>query len=127
MDIALRIKELRKLNKMSQKDFGNSIGLDDSQLSKIERGILQPTLNQIMELSSIYKTTTDWLLLGKTEDKMTMSNVDFKDLALARLEIIDFQKEKINSLKEQLSELKYNQNPIILDRVAEVAPKLIKK
>lgn len=67
MSISLRIKELRKENKVSQKEFASSIGIDDSQLSKIERGILQPTINQIMEISSVYKTSTDWLLTGNGE------------------------------------------------------------
>ena len=80
MNISLRIKELRKKNNISQKEFALSIGIDDSQLSKIERGILQPTLNLILEISSIYKTSTDWLLLGKQNEPVSNSNIDFNFL-----------------------------------------------
>lgn len=129
MNISLRIKELRKKNNISQKEFALSIGIDDSQLSKIERGILQPTLNQIMEISSIYKTSTDWLLLGKQNEPVSNSNIDFKELAEARLQIIEMKDEKISRLEKDLSEFRYNaqKEPVLYRTVAEPSLKLSKK
>lgn len=59
--IGLRIKELRNKEKMTQIDFSTKIGIDNSQLSKIEKGKLMPTLQQLMEISSIFNTSIDWL------------------------------------------------------------------
>lgn len=127
MSISLRIKELRKKNNISQKEFAASIGIDDSQLSKIERGILQPTINQIMEISSIYQTSTDWLLLGNKSESKTV-NIDFKDLADARLENIELLKFKITTLEKDLSELKNTQKESFLYKnVVESTSELIKK
>lgn len=65
MSIQLRIKELRESAKMTQKEFSQVIGVDNSQYSKIEQGKIQPTIQQIMEISSNFNVTTDWLLTGK--------------------------------------------------------------
>lgn len=60
-DIGLNIKELRKERKLTQLEFSTRIGIDNSQLSKIEQGKLMPTLNQLMEISSIFNISLDWL------------------------------------------------------------------
>ena len=60
-DIGLNIKELRKERKLTQLEFSTQIGIDNSQLSKIEQGKLMPTLNQLMEISSIFNISLDWL------------------------------------------------------------------
>ncbi len=69
MSIQLRIKELRESAKMTQKEFSQVIGVDNSQYSKIEQGKIQPTIQQIMEISSNFNVTTDWLLTGN-ENKL---------------------------------------------------------
>lgn len=63
----LRIKELRKKNNLSQKEFSDKIGIDNSQLSKIERGILTPTISQVIDISNKFNVSIDWLL--KNEGK----------------------------------------------------------
>lgn len=70
MSIGLRIKELRKDKKLTQKAVSEVINVDVSQFSKIERGILKPTLEHLMELSSNFNISLDWLVLGmeKQED-----------------------------------------------------------
>lgn len=60
-DIGLKIKELRKEKKLTQLDFSGQINIDNSQLSKIEKGKLMPTLQQILEISSKFNTSLDWL------------------------------------------------------------------
>lgn len=67
-----RIKELRLLAKYNQKDFSSIIGVDNSQYSKIERGVLMPTLEHLMEISSKLNISLDWLILGKESDGSTI-------------------------------------------------------
>lgn len=59
--IGLRIKELRVEKKLTQKEFSEKIHIDNSQLSKIEQGKLLPTLSQLLEISSIFEISMDWL------------------------------------------------------------------
>lgn len=42
---------LRHSNKMTQKDFGTLLGLDQSQFSKIERGISPITASQLCQIA----------------------------------------------------------------------------
>lgn len=67
-DIGLKIKEKRKQLGLKQKQVANAIGMDESQYSKIERGILNPTIEAIMELCSILDVTSDWLIGISTQE-----------------------------------------------------------
>lgn len=67
MNIYLKLSEIREYNGLSKGAFADSVGIDRSQYSKIENGKLTPTVNQLMEISSIYKVSLDWLIAGKGE------------------------------------------------------------
>ena len=107
--IGLKIKELRKDRKLTQIEFSSKIGIDNSQLSKIEQGKLMPTLSQLLEISSIFKVSLDWLT-GKENKKPINQNLNGDDnimiggnnsgqLALLQQEN-SFLKEKITLLEE---------------------------
>lgn len=81
MGIASRIKVVRLAKKLSSKDFANKIGVDNSQFSKIEHGKLAPTLQQIMDISSIFGVSSDWLLFEKGEFKRTIGTQNDADIA----------------------------------------------
>ena len=76
--IGLKIKELRKDRKLTQIEFSSKIGIDNSQLSKIEQGKLMPTLSQLLEISSIFKVSLDWLT-GKENKKPINQNLNGDD------------------------------------------------
>lgn len=77
----------------------------------------------------------EWLLTGKGpmlkgEIVPVVSEIDnsYKELAEARLDVIDGLKFKIASLEEKLSELRYTEKePFLYSNVAEPAPELIGK
>lgn len=107
--IGLKIKELRKDRKLTQIEFSSKIGIDNSQLSKIEQGKLMPTLSQLLEISSIFKVSLDWLT-GKENKKPINQNLNGDDnimiggnnseqVALLQQEN-SFLKEKITLLEE---------------------------
>ena len=62
MDFGKKIKEIRKLYNLSQLEFSQKLNIDASQYSKIERGLLLPTLTQSMDIMSIFKVNASWLL-----------------------------------------------------------------
>lgn len=110
MDISLRIKELRKSKNLTQKDFSAVIKVDTSQFSKIESGKLQATLQQLMDISSNFDVSLDWLCFGTNNtdstEKSKSGNDDHKELSEARKTIIDYQKQEIDQLKKALDHLK---------------------
>lgn len=109
MSISLRIKELRKLKNITQKEFSSIIKVDNSQFSKIELGKLLPTIQQLMEISSYYDVSLDWLCFGKqnstTDEKSEFVDTNYKELAEARKEIIEYQKMEIEQLKKLVDKL----------------------
>lgn len=62
MEFSKKIKEIRKLYNLSQLEFSQKLNIDASQYSKIERGLLLPTLTQIMDIISIFRVNASWLL-----------------------------------------------------------------
>jgi transcriptional regulator with XRE-family HTH domain len=46
-----RMKEIRKLRNLSQAELGEMVGLDQGQISRIERGSLQTTLSAVHRIA----------------------------------------------------------------------------
>jgi len=109
MSISLRIKELMRIKKLSQKELAAVLMIDTSQFSKIVNGKLQPTLSQLMELSSFSNISLDWICFGKIEEVAT-DLINYKELAEARLEIIEMLKEKVSKLNNEVIELTSTKN-----------------
>jgi len=122
MSIALRIKELISSKKLSQKDVAASLMIDTSQFSKIVNGKLQPTIPQLMEISSFFKVSLDWLCFGTEHSNSSKSDnlntlkepaaaytiePDQRDLLLDKIKYLEEQiqwfKNHIEFLTEQLS------------------------
>ena len=125
-------------------------GLNDNKIT-VEAGIsngligkarVRGALSQENISKILYKypdLDANWLLTGqgsmlKSEVQTAAKGLDppdtghYKDLAAARLEIIEGLKFKVATLEKELSELKYTQrDPILYTTVAEPAPELIKK
>lgn len=72
MGINLRIKEVRQTNKMNKKEFSSFLKIDNSQYSKIELGKLMPTVSQLVEISSKFNVSLDWLITGSGEKPMIL-------------------------------------------------------
>jgi transcriptional regulator with XRE-family HTH domain len=130
MDIYIRIKELREEKKLTQKVVSGLINIDSSQYSKIELGKLQPTLTQIMAISSFFEVSMDWLCFGKKvekqEDKGKIAILDRENAMQAK--IIEGLEFKVDTLEKELSTIKQaSKEPILYRSVAEPAPELIKK
>lgn len=104
MSISLRIKELIKRDKISQKDLSSILMIDTSQFSKIVNGKLQPTLNQLMELSSIFKVSLDWICFGNEKEEDPPDS--YKELAESRKETIDLLKGKVITLEKEIAVLR---------------------
>lgn len=63
-----RIKELRKEKGMTQLQVQMKIGIDQSDYSKIERGLRYPTVDQLIGLAGIFDTSIDYIV-GLTNEK----------------------------------------------------------
>lgn len=63
MILADRIKNLREKHKLTQKEFAESLGVTQSALSKIERGVQMPSADTLIALREVYKINLNRLLV----------------------------------------------------------------
>lgn len=57
-----RIKELRVINNLTQKELGEELGVNQTAVGKYERGELEPNINVIYKLCKLFLVSSDYLL-----------------------------------------------------------------
>lgn len=62
-----RLKKLRKEKGLTQKELGERLGVKQNTFTNWENGKREPTLENVVKLAKLFKTTTDFLL-GVTDD-----------------------------------------------------------
>lgn len=67
MESNQQIKLIRKSLKLSQKDFGDKIGLSNTAISKLETGENSLTEQNILSICRTYNVNRDWLETGDGE------------------------------------------------------------
>lgn len=67
-ELPRKLKELRTLNNLSQKEVSIKLGLSPSIVSGYETGERTPSTENLLALSYLYKCSTDYLL-GKTNEE----------------------------------------------------------
>ena len=73
-ELGKRIAARRKELKLKQSEVNEMAGLSDKYLSNIERAVSVPSIDVLMKLCAVLKTTPDKLLLG-TENINGVGNV----------------------------------------------------
>ena len=65
MSVSQRILEIRKDTKLSQSDFGASLGeFKQSDITNIERDVVSPSVIFLRALHNIYSVNLNWLISG---------------------------------------------------------------
>lgn len=59
-----RLRELRVKQELSQSKLAEMVGCSDGYVSQIERGTVKPSLEFLVNISSLYRVTVDYLLVG---------------------------------------------------------------
>src|SRR5574344_2737950 len=74
MNIGSKIKRYRELQKMTQKDIAEILGVEPGTISKYESGIIEPNIDSIKKLAETFNITIDELL--KDEEKIDISKIN---------------------------------------------------
>lgn len=64
--LTARLVELRKVNGYTQWDVAEILNISRSTLSKYEKGILEPNLENLIKLADLYNVSCDYLLCRDT-------------------------------------------------------------
>ena len=84
MKVGNKIKEYRELNKMTQKDIAEILGVEPATISKYEAGTIEPSIESLKRLAETFNVTVDELI--KDEEKLDISKINV-------LEVLREQKE----------------------------------
>ena len=68
-----RIKEVRKANKLSQTDFGKSLGVSRDIIANLETGRVEPTELIKKSISNEFGVSLEWLETGEGEMMQNLS------------------------------------------------------
>lgn len=111
--IGKRIKELREINKLTQAELAEKLGLSRPAITKYERGERIPDFYTILSLSDIFCVDVDYLV-GKTNFK------NFEEIELSELKdlLYDSYKTKIISQTGIMSYLSETIHMTLNDSIA---------
>lgn len=76
-----RFIELRKSLNLTQKEMGDAIGISNSGVSNIEKGLRSVTEKHIRLLSVTFHINEEWLRTGEGEMMATSANTVFDEFA----------------------------------------------
>lgn len=80
--VAERIKYLREQKGMTQADLAKQLGITRSSVNAWEMGISVPSTQYIVELSNIFKVSTDYLLGVERSSSISVAGLTEKDVRL---------------------------------------------
>ena len=96
-EVGQRLKQLREEHSYSQTQVAEYLGIDQSNLSKIERGERNFKLSSLIKLCSLYNCSQDYILCRS--DEYDKSNIAFRTDGKVDLNVIAKANETMNYLK----------------------------
>ena len=82
--VAERIKYLREQKGLTQSDLARQLGITRSSVNAWEMGISVPSTQYIVELSNIFKVSTDYLLGVERSASISVAGLTEKDVQYVR-------------------------------------------
>lgn len=84
IDIANRLRFARERKGLQQKFVASKLGIHNSTLSKMEKGIHEPDAEKLKIFSDLYDVSPEWILYGElvSSDRKTLTEQEMKILAL---------------------------------------------
>lgn len=80
--ISDRIKELRSINNMSQVKLAKKLNVSRSTVNAWEMGISMPTIKYIIEMSSLFNVTSDYILELDQSNSVSLNGLNKKQIKL---------------------------------------------
>ena len=71
----MRLREIRNLKGISQRQLGKLIGVAGTVISKYERGVCDPSIENLVKMAEIFNVSVD-TLVGHNSKILDMSTLD---------------------------------------------------
>ncbi len=118
LKIGDRIKQIRKINNMTQAEFSKKINISQGTLSDIEKNKFNPSVKTILSIVNNFDISADWLLIGNKKDNDKYEN---KIVNLFMEKLSNIQKNEMNILNKTVKEI--IQSKKILNNFFTLLPK----
>lgn len=92
--IAERIKALREQHNLTQVELAKRLRITRSSVNAWEQGISVPSTQYIVELSNIFKVSTDYLLGVNSTTTIDASGLSDKDIELIHSIVLHLRTKK---------------------------------
>lgn len=92
--IADKIKDLRETHHMTQNALAKKLNITRASVNAWEQGISVPSTQYLIELASIFKVSTDYLLSVKSNQTIDVSGLKSRQVALITELVSELKKEK---------------------------------
>ncbi len=102
MDLGLRIKQVRTLRKLSQKEVALDIGINQGQYSRIESGKVEPPLASLRKISEALEVSLSELL-SEEQDLNQEINVPLLEKVKLIEQLEDKEKDSILTIIDFVS------------------------
>ena len=94
--VAERIKYLREQKGLTQADLAKQLGITRSSVNAWEMGISVPSTQYIVELSNIFKVSTDYLLGVERSASISVAGLTEKDVQYVQRLIAHLEEKNKN-------------------------------
>lgn len=91
--IAQRIKTLRESKGMTQAELAKQLGITRSSVNAWEMGISVPSTQYVVELSQLFRVSTDYILGVDASASVSIAGLTEKDIQVVHV-IVDHLKTK---------------------------------
>ncbi|MCQ2603611.1 MAG: helix-turn-helix domain-containing protein [Spirochaetia bacterium] len=89
--IADKIKDLREASDLTQNALAKKLGITRASVNAWEQGISVPSTQYLIELATIFKVSTDYLLSVKSNHVVDVSGLTSKQVAIISELVKEFQ------------------------------------
>ncbi len=104
MEISQRLKELRKIKKLTIDDLAKASGISSATISQLENGKYKPSADAIISLSNVLGVSADYFLLGR-ENETNTGYEKGKDNSLERIVVDELSTKDVAVAPELLKTL----------------------
>jgi len=103
VQIRMRIKDARKTLRITQKEFGESAGIDRRYVAKVECGSQNPSFRFLRNISIKHKLSLDWLLYGAGQKNVILEDSRYsEELASFKKFLVKASPEEIESVMQMI-------------------------
>lgn len=90
-----RIKELRNKSKLTQSELAEKVGVTKSTIASYENDSRTPSYEVLIKMASVFKVSTDSLLLGSQSKLLDVQGLTQEQLTLLENLVVYFKKANL--------------------------------